>query len=58
MNVVPSKLKFSRIGEEQTFSVELKSEGGRKQGESDYVFGSLVWSDGSHSVKSVIVVNV
>lgn len=55
INVVPSKLKFNRIGEEQTYTVELKAVGGKPK-EPEYVFGSLVWSDGTHNVRSPVVV--
>lgn len=55
--VFPSRLKFHRIGERRMFSVELKVIGNSVE-MTDYVFGSLVWSDGIHNVRSPIVVEL
>lgn len=54
VEVKPSKLGFGEIGEEKRFELILKAKEGK--GPSDYVFGSLVWSDGKHNVRSPIVV--
>jgi len=54
VSVEPKSLKFEKIGEEKTYKLSLKAN--RAGVARDYVFGSLVWSDGHHSVKSPIVV--
>lgn len=54
VEVKPGKLEFSQVGEEKRFEVILKAKEG--EGPSDYVFGSLIWSDGKHKVRSPIVV--
>lgn len=52
--VKPRRLKFKRIGEVKMFKVILKAKvKGKPQG---YVFGELIWSDGSHYVKSPLAV--
>lgn len=52
--VKPKKLKFTKVGEEQSFKVLLKV---KKQNVArNYVFGDLIWSDGKHHVRSPIVV--
>ncbi|XP_042500243.1 subtilisin-like protease SBT5.4 [Macadamia integrifolia] len=54
VTVEPSNLTFYLIGEEKTFKVTLKAKGARAA--KDYVFGQLIWSDGSHYVRSPIAV--
>ncbi|XP_038689686.1 subtilisin-like protease SBT5.4 [Tripterygium wilfordii] len=55
ISVNPTSLTFDVIGEEKSFNITLKSEvKGSKP--TEYVFGSLVWSDGKHYVRSPIVV--
>ncbi|PKA67029.1 Subtilisin-like protease [Apostasia shenzhenica] len=54
MSVKPTRLAFVKIGEEKTFTVTLRMK--NKDDAKDYVFGSLVWSDGYHDVKSPITV--
>lgn len=52
--VEPSTLDFTKTGEEKTFEVTFNVEGNDKP--KGYVFGELIWSDGSHNVKSPIAV--
>ena len=52
VTVSPDTLIFSSIGQEESFSVTLQPEAGVKVG----IFGSLIWSDGNHTVRSPIVV--
>jgi len=54
VEVTPSRLEFSKVGEEKKFEVSMKA---KASGSSDYVFGALIWSDGIHYVRSPIVVN-
>ncbi|CAM8994906.1 unnamed protein product [Rhodiola kirilowii] len=54
VTVEPVSLKFDKAGEVKKFSVSLKAEG--KLSPENYVFGSLVWSDGKHIVRSPIAV--
>ncbi|GAV68428.1 Peptidase_S8 domain-containing protein/PA domain-containing protein/Inhibitor_I9 domain-containing protein [Cephalotus follicularis] len=52
--VEPESLKFNKVGEEKTYSVTMEvSKGNTKMG---YVFGEVTWSDGTHHVRSPIVV--
>ncbi|XP_059443610.1 subtilisin-like protease SBT5.4 [Corylus avellana] len=51
--VDPPTLNFKAVGEKQTFKVTLKPLG---RGAQRYVFGEMVWSDGTHNVRSPIVV--
>ncbi|XP_073004529.1 subtilisin-like protease SBT5.3 [Typha latifolia] len=51
VTVKPSTLTFNKVGEEKKFRVKLKVEEDYGT-EKDYVFGSLVWSDGKHNVRS------
>ncbi|KAL5719219.1 hypothetical protein ACHQM5_012029 [Ranunculus cassubicifolius] len=54
MTVNPTKLEFKKVGQEESYSITLKT---KKAGElKDYVFGKLTWSDGMHHVTSPIVV--
>ncbi|KAG8655052.1 hypothetical protein MANES_05G206800v8 [Manihot esculenta] len=52
--VQPKSLKFKRIGEEKTFKVTLKNV--TENEPRDYVFGTLVWTDRKHYVRSALVV--
>lgn len=55
VSVKPSTLKFEKSGEEKKFEVKFElSKSNVRSG--DYVFGELLWSDGSHHVRSPIVV--
>ncbi|XP_078163437.1 subtilisin-like protease SBT5.3 [Carex rostrata] len=54
VSVMPTKLKFSGLGTVKEFKVVLEAQKGVPTGE--YVFGSLVWSDGKHFVRSPIAV--
>ncbi|KAI3846666.1 hypothetical protein MKX03_009014 [Papaver bracteatum] len=52
VSVKPKTLTFEKIGEEKTFEVSLQVINASYQ----YVFGSLTWTDGVHSVRTPIVV--
>ncbi|CAM8884683.1 unnamed protein product [Rhodiola kirilowii] len=52
--VEPTSLKFDKAGEVKKFSASLNAVG--KLSPDKYVFGSLVWSDGKHIVRSPIAV--
>lgn len=54
--VEPSILEFAAMDEEKSFKVVLQSTG--KGNEESYVFGTLVWSDDKHNVRSPIVVKL
>ncbi|KAI4390047.1 hypothetical protein MLD38_002202 [Melastoma candidum] len=54
VTVIPSELVFKKIGEEKEFEVVLEAKVGAKKGA--FVYGSLVWSDGKHIVRSPLVV--
>ncbi|KAK9156404.1 hypothetical protein Sjap_003884 [Stephania japonica] len=54
VTVEPKILKFEKTLEEKEFKVTLKAE---RAGAADYVFGSLLWTDEKHYVRSPIVVN-
>ncbi|XP_050212635.1 subtilisin-like protease SBT5.3 [Mercurialis annua] len=54
VKVDPRSLKFTKISEEKNFKVMIIAKGlSRSDG---YVFGTLVWSDGVHNVRSPIAV--
>uniref|UniRef100_A0A7N0TVY2 Subtilisin-like protease n=1 Tax=Kalanchoe fedtschenkoi TaxID=63787 RepID=A0A7N0TVY2_KALFE len=53
VKVEPASLKFDKAGEVKKFSVTLKAVGKLA---TEFVFGSFVWSDGKHQVRSPIVV--
>ncbi|VAI12561.1 unnamed protein product [Triticum turgidum subsp. durum] len=55
MTVDPTVLVFEKAGEEKEFKVKVASE--KDKLGRGYVFGKLVWSDGTHYVRSPIVVN-
>lgn len=54
VSVKPTELVFEKTGEEKEFEVVFETKARVKTG--DYVFGSLVWSDGKHIVRSPLVV--
>ncbi|XP_050236943.1 subtilisin-like protease SBT5.4 [Mercurialis annua] len=51
--VEPTKLTFTKIGQELAFKVTFKPTG--TGAPKDYVFGQLKWSDGKHTVQSPLV---
>ncbi|RLM61714.1 hypothetical protein C2845_PM14G07650 [Panicum miliaceum] len=55
MEVKPTVLEFSKIGEEKTFNVTVTSQ--KDKVGIGYVFGRLVWTDGTHYVRSPVAVN-
>ncbi|XP_068639583.1 subtilisin-like protease SBT5.3 [Aristolochia californica] len=54
VSIKPTQLKFDKHMEMKMFNVTLQA----KSGGGGYVFGKLTWSDGTHNVRSPIVVNV
>ncbi|XP_057753524.1 subtilisin-like protease Glyma18g48580 [Arachis stenosperma] len=52
--VVPSSLKFKRVGEKKRFQVIVKARSVSQNG--NYQFGELKWTNGNHIVRSPIVV--
>lgn len=54
VSVEPKSLKFTRVGEEKSFTLTLKAKNPKTA--KDYAFGKLIWSDGTHYVRSPIVV--
>ncbi|KAL4182563.1 hypothetical protein AMTRI_Chr11g150720 [Amborella trichopoda] len=54
ISIALSKLKFSHIGEKQTFRVDLTV---KKPSNGSFVFGSITWSDGKYQVFTPIAVN-
>ncbi|KAJ3679065.1 hypothetical protein LUZ60_017076 [Juncus effusus] len=57
VTVKPKFLKFENVGEEKKFKIKFnKINNGTIM--SDYVFGSLTWSDGKHYVRSPLVVKI
>lgn len=55
VSVEPQVLQFKEVGEEKEFKVCFKSTVGRVG--KGYSFGTLVWSDGKHFVRSPMAVN-
>ncbi|XP_031478814.1 subtilisin-like protease SBT5.4 [Nymphaea colorata] len=55
VSVMPNSLKFSAVGEEKKFKVTAQVKEGARDG---YAFGSLIWLDGKHYVRSPITVEV
>ncbi|KAG8047035.1 hypothetical protein GUJ93_ZPchr0008g14182 [Zizania palustris] len=55
MTVEPAELAFKKPGEQKDFKVTLTSE--KDKLGKGYVFGRLVWSDGTRYVRSPVVVN-
>uniref|UniRef100_A0A0D9X6Q0 Subtilisin-like protease n=1 Tax=Leersia perrieri TaxID=77586 RepID=A0A0D9X6Q0_9ORYZ len=55
MAVVPATLEFKTAGEVKEFKVTFKSD--KDKLGRGYVFGRLIWSDGTHHVRSPVVVN-
>ncbi|KAE8650093.1 hypothetical protein Csa_009608 [Cucumis sativus] len=56
VTVEPSTLQFNSVGEEKAFKVVFEYKGNEQ--DKGYVFGTLIWSDGKHNVRSPIVVNL
>ncbi|OEL28984.1 Subtilisin-like protease SBT5.3 [Dichanthelium oligosanthes] len=55
MEVKPTVLEFSKVGEEKAFNVTVTSQ--KDKLGMGYMFGRLVWTDGTHYVRSPVVVN-
>ena len=59
VTVQPDKLTFRRAGQKLNFLVRVEAEAVKlSPGSSSLKSGSLVWSDGKHSVRSPIVVTM
>ncbi|KAL1555928.1 subtilisin-like protease SBT5.6 [Salvia divinorum] len=56
VEIAPAVLRFSAVGEKQKFDITVTAGAGAV--EYVYVFGSYVWSDGTHQVRSPIAVNI
>lgn len=54
--IEPSTLQFTAMDEEKSFTIVLQRSG--KGNQEGYVFGTLEWSDGKHSVRSPIAINL
>ncbi|XP_042005610.1 subtilisin-like protease SBT5.6 [Salvia splendens] len=54
VKIAPAVLRFSAVGERQMFNITVTAGGGAV--ENVYAFGSFVWSDGIHRVRSPIAV--
>lgn len=52
MKVVPEFLTFHKTGQEEKFELTITA----KKSTPEFRFGELLWSDGSHFVRSPIVV--
>lgn len=52
VSVEPKVLRFDKIGEEKSFTVTIKS----KRSATEFSSGGLTWTDGTHYVRSPIVV--
>lgn len=57
VNVEPNSLNFTEVGEEKKFKVTFTPEENVKPN-NDYVFGELIWSDGTHEVRSPIALKL
>ncbi|CAL5345270.1 unnamed protein product [Camellia sinensis] len=55
VEISPTTLNFSYLGEKKSFSITVKSEIGSRRDE--YSFGWYMWSDGIHMVRSPIAVS-
>ncbi|KAG5517093.1 hypothetical protein RHGRI_037745 [Rhododendron griersonianum] len=55
VEISPLVLEFSYAGEKKSFTVTVKTESGSTG--NDYSFGWYMWSDGTHRVRSPIVVS-
>lgn len=58
IKVQPSKLTFSKVGEEKTYGMTLmpRDEDGKYPRSNNYTFGRIIWFDGVHYVRSTIAV--
>ncbi|XP_010916207.2 subtilisin-like protease SBT5.6 isoform X2 [Elaeis guineensis] len=57
VKISPKILKFKE-GEEKSFRIKLQVDGSKGARSGEYVAGSYTWSDGTHDVRSPIVVSV
>ncbi|XP_050246017.1 subtilisin-like protease SBT5.4 [Quercus robur] len=58
VTVKPSVLEFKTTGEKKTFQVIITPNFAKLGTRAGYVFGDMIWSDGKHSVRSPIAVNL
>uniref|UniRef100_A0A5B7AIU9 Putative subtilisin-like protease SBT5.4 n=1 Tax=Davidia involucrata TaxID=16924 RepID=A0A5B7AIU9_DAVIN len=54
VEISPTVLHFSHLGEKKSFTITVKAESGIK---GEYAFGWFVWSDGFHIVRSPIALS-
>ncbi|KAL4185865.1 hypothetical protein AMTRI_Chr10g232930 [Amborella trichopoda] len=54
VDVSPKSLSFEKEGEEKSYTVKFTL---KSQNFGNYSFGRLIWSDGTHHVRSSIVIN-
>ncbi|KAJ9567005.1 hypothetical protein OSB04_002971 [Centaurea solstitialis] len=58
VDVNPKMLSFWNMGEVKMFEVTFKVDDDHVKKNGEYVFGDIMWSDGTHHVRSPIVVSV
>ncbi|XP_044490015.1 subtilisin-like protease SBT5.4 [Mangifera indica] len=58
ISVQPATLQFDNYGDEKKFEVMFNVVGNITSDGKDYAFGELTWSDGTHSVRSPIVMKL
>jgi len=58
VTVKPRVLEFKTTGEKKTFQVIITPNFAKLGTRAGYVFGDMIWSDGKHSVRSPIAVNL
>ncbi|KAM4102537.1 hypothetical protein ACJW30_06G008300 [Castanea mollissima] len=58
VTIKPSVLEFKTTGEKKTFQVIITPNFAKIGTKAGYVFGDMIWSDGKHSVRSPIAVNL
>ncbi|XP_030929601.1 subtilisin-like protease SBT5.4 isoform X2 [Quercus lobata] len=58
VTVKPRVLEFKTTGEKKTFQVIIAPNFAKLGTRAGYVFGDMIWSDGKHSVRSPIAVNL
>ncbi|XP_075668688.1 subtilisin-like protease SBT5.4 [Castanea sativa] len=58
VTIKPRVLRFKKTGEKKTFQVIFTPDYSKIGTRAGYVFGDMIWSDGKHSVRSPIAVNL
>lgn len=57
VEISPVVLEFSYVGEKKSFTITVKLESGTGRVRNEYSFGWYMWSDGTHRVRSPLVVS-